>query len=105
MSVDPGGVATETVLNSAQSGVPLIGPLFRFAISKFARSPLDGAATALFAATSLDVRTRSTEFKGALVSDFGAIARPSKDGENAELAKRLWATTLEIIPKILVESG
>ncbi|KAJ7886672.1 hypothetical protein B0H13DRAFT_2666673 [Mycena leptocephala] len=42
--------------SARDSGVPLIGPLFRFAISKFARSPLDGAATALFAATSLDVR-------------------------------------------------
>ncbi|KAJ6542827.1 NAD-P-binding protein [Mycena capillaripes] len=104
MSVDPGGVATETVLASAQNGVPLIGSLFRFAMSKLARSPLDGAATALFAATSPDVKARYTEFKGALVSDFGAIARGSKDAENAELAKTLWVTTLDITANILAES-
>jgi len=101
MSVDPGGVATETVLTSAQNGLPLIGPLFRFAISKFARSPLDGAATALFAATSPDVKSRCIEFKGVLVSDFGVITRGSKDAENSELAKRLWATTLDITASIL----
>ncbi|KAJ7657791.1 NAD(P)-binding protein [Mycena polygramma] len=104
MAVDPGGVATETVLTSAQNGVPLIGPLFRFAISKFARSPLDGAATPLFAATSPDVRSTYPKFKGALVYDFGAIARASKDAENTELAKRLWATTLDISAEILADS-
>ncbi|KAJ6490231.1 NAD(P)-binding protein [Mycena vitilis] len=104
MAVDPGGVATETVLNSAQNGVPLIGPLFRFAISKLARSPLDGAATPLFAATSPEVKSTSPNFKGALVSDFGVITRASKDAEDTELAKRLWATTLDISAKILADS-
>ncbi|KAJ7166672.1 NAD(P)-binding protein [Mycena filopes] len=105
LSVDPGGVATETVLDSAQNGLPVLGPLFRFAISKFARSPLDGAATALLAATSPEVRTRRLEFKASFISDFGVITRASKDAESVELAGKLWATAVEITQKILAESG
>lgn len=104
MSVDPGGVATETVL-TGMSGTPVIGSLLRFAISKLARSPLDGAATALFAATSPDVARRRAEFQGALVADFGAITRASKDAENPELAGDLWKATENITEKILSESN
>ncbi|KAJ7662896.1 NAD(P)-binding protein [Mycena rosella] len=103
-SVDPGGVATDTVL-TAQNNVPLVGPLLRFAISKLARSPLDGAATALFAATSPDVARRRVEFKGAFVSDFGAIGQASKDGENLALAGKLWAATAEMSAKILSDGS
>ncbi|KAJ6562841.1 NAD(P)-binding protein [Mycena vulgaris] len=103
MSVDPGGVSTDTVL-TAQNNVPVVGPLLRFAISKFARSPLDGAATALFSATSPDVARRRVEFKGAFVSDFGVIAGASKDAEKPELAEELWAATLEITDKILSQT-
>ncbi|KAJ7468731.1 NAD(P)-binding protein [Mycena latifolia] len=104
MSVDPGGVATETVL-TAQNGVPLVGPLLRFAISKLARSPLDGAATALFAATAPVVARKRVEFKGALVADFGVIKRASKDAESPALAGELWAGTLDVTAKILSGSS
>ncbi|KAJ7156149.1 NAD(P)-binding protein [Mycena filopes] len=89
LSVDPGGVATETVLNSAQNGIPLLGPLFRFAISKLARG----------------VRTRHLEFKASFISDFRVITRASKDAENVELAGKLWAAMVEITDIILAEFG
>ncbi|KAJ7762012.1 NAD(P)-binding protein [Mycena maculata] len=100
MLVDPGGVATETVLTSS-GGVPLVGWLLGFAISRLARSPLDGATTALFAATSLDVAQKRAEFKGAFVADFGVIKRGSRDAENPELAEALWTATEGITADIL----
>ncbi|KAJ7145707.1 NAD(P)-binding protein [Mycena epipterygia] len=102
MSIDPGGVATETVLEN-QKSVPIIGSVLKFAIGKLARTPLDGAATALFAATSPTVRTKSDQFKGAFIADFGVIAKPSKDAQSPELATKLWTSTEEISAKILAE--
>lgn len=102
MSVDPGGVATETVLE-AQGSVPVIGSVLKFVIGKLARTPLDGAATALFAATSPTVRAKPEKFKGAFIADFGVIGKPSKDALSPELATKLWTSTEEISAKILAE--
>lgn len=100
MSVDPGAVATETVLENV-GAVPLIGPLMRSMAPNFALSPLDGASTALFTATSLEVRSRAHEFKGAYIVPFGKIAEPSKDGKNTDLAVKFWQASIDITTQIL----
>ncbi|KAJ7133158.1 NAD(P)-binding protein [Mycena epipterygia] len=100
MSVDPGGVATETVLENMRT-VPLIGPLMRSMTANFALTPLDGASTALFTATSPEVRKKEREFKGAYIVPFGKIAEPSKDGKDAELAAKFWQASVDITTQIL----
>lgn len=100
MSVDPGGVATETALQNMGS-VPLLGPVMKYMTATFALSPLDGATTALFTATSPEIRSRANEFKGAFVVPFGTIATPSKDAQDPELAAKLWRASEDITSKIL----
>lgn len=98
--MNPGGVATETVLNSAVS-VMLVGPILRFVIAKLAQTPLDGATTALYAATSKEVRARQKEFVGAYLVPYGKIAPTSNDAKDAQLAGKLWETSEIVTEKIL----
>ncbi|KZT28725.1 NAD(P)-binding protein [Neolentinus lepideus HHB14362 ss-1] len=96
IALHPGCVATETVLASMHA-VPIIGPLMRFAVSRLAMSPLDGAATALFAATPPVVRERAGEFAGAYLVPYGEIAGAG-DGLHA---RRLWEASEELVREIL----
>lgn len=106
ISVNPGGVATETVLKSAGS-VFLVGPILRFVVGRLAQSPLDGACTALFAATSRDVRARDKEFSGAYLVPYGKIATVgvSDDAKNVELAGKLWESSRVVTERILSGSA
>ncbi|KAJ7853624.1 hypothetical protein B0H14DRAFT_2580247 [Mycena olivaceomarginata] len=58
IAVNPGGVATETVMGNMGS-VPLIGPVLRILVSNLASTPLDGAAATLYAATSPEIRRQA----------------------------------------------
>ncbi|KAJ7436787.1 NAD(P)-binding protein [Mycena galericulata] len=100
ISVNPGGVATETVLNNMGS-VTLVGPVMRFLVSNLAASPLDGAAGVLFAATSREVRRQEVKFKGAYIGPNGKISQPSKDGQDSALVTKLWKASEEITVKML----
>jgi len=64
-------------------------------------SPLDGAATALFAATAPGVREPAGEFAGAYLVPYGEFARPSKDAGDGLLARRLWEASEELTKEIL----
>jgi len=100
MSINPGGVATETVLNNMGS-TALVGPVLRFLVSNMALSPLDGATAALYAATSPEVRTQAAKYKGAYMDPSGKLEKPSKDGQDSELVTKLWKASDEITAKVL----
>ncbi|KAJ7227377.1 NAD(P)-binding protein [Mycena pura] len=100
IAVNPGGVATETVMNNMGS-VTLIGPVLRFLVGNLASSPLDGAAAALYAATSPDIRHQAAKFKGAYLDPHGKISQPNKDGQSEELVANLWAASDDITTQIL----
>lgn len=100
ISVNPGGVATDTVLQDVGS-FRLVGPVLRFAVAKLAKSPLEGALAALHAATSPDVRKNAQSFGGAYIGSVAKITPASKDGQNDELAKKLCEVTEQISTEIL----
>ncbi|KAJ8503286.1 hypothetical protein ONZ45_g10997 [Pleurotus djamor] len=100
ISVNPGGVATETVLEDMAS-FRFVGPLLKFLVSKLAKSPLDGALSALHAATSPEVRRDATKFGGGYIASVGRLSPPSKDGQSAELAKQLWEVSEKISRDVL----
>lgn len=103
ISVNPGGVATDTVLENMGS-VFLIGFILRWLVAKFAKTPLDGANSALYAATSPEILKKATVWKGAYVLPIGKIAEASKDAQDAVLAERFWRTSDEISDEILANS-
>ncbi|KAL0954793.1 hypothetical protein HGRIS_003741 [Hohenbuehelia grisea] len=100
IAVNPGGVATDTVLEDMGS-FRLVGPILRFLVSKFAKSPLEGSLSALYVATSPDVRRSASKFAGAYVEPVGKLFAPSKDAQNDELAKVLWEVTEKVAGEIL----
>ncbi|KAF4588859.1 hypothetical protein EYR40_010414 [Pleurotus pulmonarius] len=100
ISLHPGGVATETVLEDQES-VPFVGPVLKFLVAKLAKSPLDGALVALHAATSPDVRKHSATYGGAYIGSLAKVTSPSADGQNEDLAKKLWEVTEQISTNIL----
>lgn len=100
ISINPGGVATDTVLNNMGS-VVLFGPLLRFLVGRLAKTPLEGAATALFAATSPQVRAQSKDFAGAYLIPYGKPTLGSKDSQDLKLAEKLWKASDEISAAVL----
>ncbi|KAG9224697.1 hypothetical protein PTI98_010151 [Pleurotus ostreatus] len=92
ISVNPGGVATDGAL-ATSSMYPFLSALVRFVFSTFWKSPLEGATTALYAATSAEVRANAGLFGGAYVVPYGQIGKATKDGQDGDLAKTLWDVT------------
>jgi hypothetical protein len=59
----------------------------------FASSPDEGAWTSVFAAASPVVRAELGKYKGAYLTPVGKVTKASKQAEDPELAKELWAST------------
>lgn len=93
ISVNPGGVATDGALATSSMYLFLLSALVRFVFSTFWKSPLEGATTALYAATSAEVRANAGLFGGAYVVPYGQIGKATKDGQDGNLAKTLWDVT------------
>lgn len=93
------------MLNSAGS-VVIVGPILRFAISKFAKTSLDGASSALYAATSPEVKRNVKTYSGAYLMPVGKIVEGSvsKDAQSAALAERLWKASEDISEEILAKN-
>lgn len=82
----------------------LLSTLFRHLVTRFGKSPLEGAATALYAATSAEVRASEERFAGAYVVPYGRIGKATKDGQDGALAKTLWDLTQSIVDTTLMGS-
>ena len=64
-------------------------------------TPIEGAATTLFAATSPRVWEERKEFAGAYLIPPGKIEVPVGNGGNDELAEELWATSERVVKAVL----
>ncbi|KAJ8483088.1 hypothetical protein ONZ45_g14721 [Pleurotus djamor] len=102
IAINPGGVATEGVMDQMDT-LPIIGGLAKYAVGRFAKSPLDGARTALWAATSPKVRTEPDVYGGAYLVPYDRLETPSKDACDDSLAKVLWGLSEQVSKDILTQ--
>jgi NAD(P)-dependent dehydrogenase (short-subunit alcohol dehydrogenase family) len=86
-AVHPGVIGT----NLARS-MGLLGKVFVFFLKLFAKSPAQGAATSVFAATAPELTGQS----GAYLADC-AVAAPSPFSQDAALAERVWTASEQIV--------
>lgn len=69
-----------------------MGKVFVFLLKLFSKSPAQGAATSVFAATAPELAGQS----GSYLSDC-AVASSSSQAQDDELAERLWAASERIV--------
>ncbi len=86
-SIHPGVIGT----NLARS-MGVIGKVFVVFLKLFAKSAAQGAATSVFAATAPELAGRS----GTYLADC-AVASSSPEGQDAELAERLWVASEQLV--------
>ncbi|MBS1124595.1 MAG: retinol dehydrogenase 12-like [Deltaproteobacteria bacterium] len=86
-AIHPGVIGT----NLARS-MGAVGKVFVILLKLFSKSAAQGAATSVFAATAPELAGRS----GTYLADC-AVARSSPEGQDAELAERLWAASEQIV--------
>ncbi|MDQ3035634.1 MAG: SDR family oxidoreductase [Myxococcota bacterium] len=86
-SIHPGVIGT----NLARS-MGVIGKVFVFFLRLFAKSPAQGAATSVFAATAPELAGSS----GSYLADC-ALASASPQGLDGELAERVWAASEQLV--------
>ncbi len=86
-AIHPGVIGT----NLARS-LGVIGRVFVFFLKLFSKSPAQGAATSVFAATAPELAGQS----GTYLADC-AITYSSPEARDAELAEQLWAASEQIV--------
>jgi hypothetical protein len=86
-SIHPGVIGT----NLARS-MGAMGKVFVFFLKLFSKTPAQGAATSVFAATAPELAGQS----GAYLANC-AVASSSPEGQDDELAARLWAASEQIV--------
>jgi NAD(P)-dependent dehydrogenase (short-subunit alcohol dehydrogenase family) len=86
-AIHPGVIGT----NLARS-MGLIGKVFVFFLKLLSKNPAQGAATSVFAATAPELAGQS----GTYLADC-AVTSSSPEGQDAELAERLWAVSEQIV--------
>ncbi|KZV81011.1 NAD(P)-binding protein [Exidia glandulosa HHB12029] len=100
ISVNPGDVATESVLDFVRP-LPLIGGLAAWALKAYMFTPAQGAYTALFAATSPTVRENVDTYGGSYLIPFGKVETFVGDGANDELVTQFWDASARIVDGVL----
>jgi NAD(P)-dependent dehydrogenase (short-subunit alcohol dehydrogenase family) len=86
-SIHPGVIGT----NLARS-MGVMGKVFVFFLKLFSKSPAQGAATSVFAATAPELGGQS----GTYLANC-AVVGSSPEGQDAELAEQLWAVSEQIV--------
>ncbi|TFY66020.1 hypothetical protein EVG20_g5058, partial [Dentipellis fragilis] len=100
ISLHPGAVATEAAY---AADLPWYLKLY---VVTLAMTPLQGAMTSLFAATSAQVAAEREKYKGKYLVPYGKIAGPATAASKDPLvAKTLWETTERITSELLKTSG
>lgn len=64
------------------------------------KSPLQGATTALFAATAPEVRAEVGKYQGSYLLPYGKLAVASEAGRSEVAATELWETTERVIASV-----
>lgn len=99
MSVNPGDVATETVLGFVRQW-PLLGGIAASCVKALLLTPAQGAHTPLFAAASRTVRTDKA-YAGAYLVPYGKMEKIVGDAASAQLAENLWESSDRIVDSVL----
>ena len=94
LSTNPGMVKTE---GSIITYPWALQPMVRL----FGLTPSDGAKSALFAASSPEVRGDLEKYKGAFLTYDTSIKQTTAQARDETLAKDLWAVTQDVVDKIL----
>ncbi|TFY59477.1 hypothetical protein EVG20_g7778 [Dentipellis fragilis] len=97
ITVHPGGVDSE---GARQLRFPWYIKLF---MKIFATSPLQGAFTSLFAATSPQVAVEREKYKGRYLVPYGKIATGTRAARDPSLARTLWETSVRVSGDILAQ--
>ncbi|KAI0066554.1 NAD-P-binding protein [Artomyces pyxidatus] len=94
IALHPGSVATD--------GVHASSPWWmRFMQLIVSITPLEGAFTTLFAATSAQVAAEREKFKGQYLVPYGKLQQLKGKAGDARLARTLWATTEKVVEGVL----
>ncbi|ETW77590.1 hypothetical protein HETIRDRAFT_239899, partial [Heterobasidion irregulare TC 32-1] len=89
-SLHPGGVDTE----GAEANAPYV---IKILIRLLAMSPLEGAYTSLFAATSAEVVAQPHKYKGKYLERCQVVTPTTKDASDPVLARKLWEATEKVV--------
>lgn len=92
LAVHPGGVKTNGAIRYVGEHVEWL---------EGSMTPLDGAVTSLFAATSEVVWKERSVYGGAYLMPFGVVSEESANAKNAKLADELWKTSEVIVERVL----
>ncbi|KAL2060546.1 hypothetical protein VTL71DRAFT_9187 [Oculimacula yallundae] len=71
----------------------------------FGKTPEQGAESALFAATSPEVRAKAEKYKGSYLGPGGKLSLASETGRDGKLAQNLWTLSEKTVHDILGEKG
>ncbi|KAI0066555.1 NAD-P-binding protein [Artomyces pyxidatus] len=94
IALHPGIVATE--------GAHTVSTWWmRIGQSMVSLTPLEGAFTTLFAATSAQVAAERGKFKGQYLMPYGKLQPLKGKARDAKLAQTLWATTEKVVEDVL----
>lgn len=66
-------------------------------VHPFSATPLQGAFTSLFAATSEEVAAAREKYKGAFLVPYGKLLKLTKEATDPVLAKTLWETSEGVV--------
>ncbi|THH20252.1 hypothetical protein EW146_g1098 [Bondarzewia mesenterica] len=87
--------------SGAQSSSPF---MIRILLWFVAITPLEGAYTSLFAATSAEVAAAPDKYKGKYLESYGKTVKlTTKESQDPVLAKRLWNTTEKVVADVLAK--
>ncbi|KAK4702735.1 hypothetical protein P7C70_g3484, partial [Phenoliferia sp. Uapishka_3] len=94
LSLHPGNVHTELTRGISASS-RILGSITNFFSSFIAMTPLEGAKTQLWAATSPEIDT--LDLKAAFFMPIASIAKTSADAQDSKLGDDLWKLSEEVV--------
>lgn len=87
LAIHPGVVGTNLARNMG-----VLGKVIVFFLKLFAKTPAQGAATSIFAATAPELASQSGQYLANC-----AVATSSLEAQDASLAERLWAASAQLV--------
>ncbi|KAG9046983.1 hypothetical protein FS837_003273 [Tulasnella sp. UAMH 9824] len=105
ISLHPGLVNTDGPMNALRTiNTGVLAYIFNLFLVAFGLTPLQGAYTTLFAATSPKIKAEPAKYKGSYLIPFNRLAEPSVYAKDKILAEDLWACSEEVAEICLKEA-
>ncbi|KIO24265.1 hypothetical protein M407DRAFT_213054 [Tulasnella calospora MUT 4182] len=102
ISLHPGLVNTEGPRNAIKTGI--FAYFIKLLLAAFALTPLQGAYTTLFAATSPKIKAEPAKYRGSYLNPFDRLGEISAYAKDKQLAQDLWACSEEVAEICLKEA-